>query len=595
MFKFIKVLTLISLILLNKLLFSNDCDKFASVEEVPDYNDILYKEAIKSCEKQLKDFPENKDYLYQLARAYYAAEDYEKSINFVRKALDSGSKGALELLAYHYYYGEGTKKNLKKAMSLFQKSSDLGFIDSTITLADIFAYGDDGIKKNEKKAFELMKKAENQGFSLDVVNYLGAAYIHGIGVPRDINKAIYYLEIAEKNDDPHAPLNLGFIYQVGDAETGIDYEKAYKYYKRSSELGNYAGTALLAQLYEHGLVNDKIEIDIAFDLYNKAAIEGGDLISMLTIGDFYKEGTGTIEKDLEEAKKWYLKVLNHDESKYENIINNNMTTGDDAILSAKAALEEVEKTLENIYVNVKFGNYYALLIGNQTYSNYPTLKNSLNDVRELKIILEGQYNYKVEVLENASEEQIWKHFYKYRNLKENDNLLIYYSGHGKLDNQTDKGYWLPVDADPIIPSRWISDDDIKSNLRAIKAKHIMIVADSCFSGTLLRDTNRVNLTDLKKKILLENLLKKKARVAFTSGGEEPVLDTGGGDHSIFAKNFLKVLSSNNNIISGRRVFDLVNEAMVLNANQTPKYNHIKNSGANLNSDYIFVPLKYQKK
>ena len=77
-----------------------------------------------------------------------------------------------------------------------------------------------------------MELAEKQGFSLDVINYLGAAYIHGIGVPRDINKAIYYLEIAENNDDPQAPLNLGYIYQLGDGGIDVDLDKAFKYYRR---------------------------------------------------------------------------------------------------------------------------------------------------------------------------------------------------------------------------------------------------------------------------------------------------------------------------------------------------------------------------
>ena len=78
--------------------------------------------------------------------------------------------------------------------------------------------------------------------------------------------------------------------------------------------------------------------------------------------------------------------------------------------------------------------------------------------------------------------------------------------------------------------------ELKSQLRAINAKHVMIIADSCFSGSLLRGIEPINIEKFLKN-LLERNLKKRIRVAFTSGGEEPVLDGGGGKHSVFAKSF----------------------------------------------------------
>ena len=212
--------------------------------------------------------------------------------------------------------------------------------------------------------------------------------------------------------------------------------------------------------------------------------------------------------------------------------------------------------------------------------------------RVIKDVLEKQYNYTVEVLEDATEEEIWKSFYNYRKLTENDNLLIYYAGHGKLDKQNDNGYWLPIDANPEIPNRWISDTDIKGNLRAIKAKHIMVIADSCFSGTLLRDISRVSALDIKKEVLIKKLLEKKIRVALTSGGEEPVLDSGGGNHSVFANKLINILRKNSNIITGNAVFNKLREQLVLNAKQTPIYNFIQNAGSEINSDFLFIPKKF---
>ena len=67
-----------------------------------------------------------------------------------------------------------------------------------------------------------------------------------------------------------------------------------------------------------------------------------------------------------------------------------------------------------------------------------------------------------------------------------DNLLIYYAGHGELDNDEERGYWLPIDADTTKRSKWINNSYILDNIKATKAKHVLLISDSCFSGSLLQ-------------------------------------------------------------------------------------------------------------
>ena len=69
-------------------------------------------------------------------------------------------------------------------------------------------------------------------------------------------------------------------------------------------------------------------------------------------------------------------------------------------------------------------------------------------------------------------------------LDEEDNLLIYYAGHGKLDESQELGYWLPIDAEQGNNINWISNKAITDILNVIEAKHILVVADSCYAGTL---------------------------------------------------------------------------------------------------------------
>ena len=42
-----------------------------------------------------------------------------------------------------------------------------------------------------------------------------------------------------------------------------------------------------------------------------------------------------------------------------------------------------------------------------------------------------------------------------KKLGSNDNLLIYYAGHGEFDKNVEKAYWLPVDAQRDDPTNWI--------------------------------------------------------------------------------------------------------------------------------------------
>ena len=74
-------------------------------------------------------------------------------------------------------------------------------------------------------------------------------------------------------------------------------------------------------------------------------------------------------------------------------------------------------------------------------------------------------------------------------LKFKDNLLIYYAGHGWLAEEADQGYWLPTNASKDQRYHWVSNATITDSLKAIKSKHVMVVADSCYSGRLVRSLN----------------------------------------------------------------------------------------------------------
>ena len=130
---------------------------------------------------------------------------------------------------------------------------------------------------------------------------------------------------------------------------------------------------------------------------------------------------------------------------------------------------------------------------------------------------------------DATRSDIFEALAKLRSqLTANDNLLIYYAGHGYLDEIAQVGYWLPVDAGRNVQTNWVSNGDVTAMLRAIRAKHIMVVADSCYAGTLVRSAGVRLKTTEARAAWIERMAAKRSRTALVSGGLEPVADSGGG-------------------------------------------------------------------
>jgi hypothetical protein len=245
-----------------------------------------------------------------------------------------------------------------------------------------------------------------------------------------------------------------------------------------------------------------------------------------------------------------------------------------------------------------FGRYHALVIGNDHYKHWPQLMNAISDASAIASMLKKNYGFEVTLLKDATRAQIMKALNQYRKiLTEKDNLLIYYAGHGHLEQGIDRGYWIPVDAEVNDNSEWILLPGVTDMLQLISAKHVMVVADSCFGGKLTRSSLaqlKPGLTDDARLDLLKTLAQKRVRTAMTSGGVKPVLDAGGSGHSVFAEAFLGVLEENATVLEAERLFWAVRTRVVstsqkLNAEQIPTYDPIHMAGHESLGDFIFVP------
>ena len=165
---------------------------------------------------------------------------------------------------------------------------------------------------------------------------------------------------------------------------------------------------------------------------------------------------------------------------------------------------------------------------------------------------------------------------------------LYFVGHGWLDRDAGRGYWQPVDADEDRRANWLSNADITDTLKAVQARHVMVVADSCYSGTMTRTASRGVSVTARPPGYIARLARLRSRTVLSSGGLEPVADRGSGGHSVFAKALLDVLRDNAALIDGTDLFAKVRQQVRLNAEQTPQYQNIRMAGHEVGGDFLFV-------
>ena len=199
--------------------------------------------------------------------------------------------------------------------------------------------------------------------------------------------------------------------------------------------------------------------------------------------------------------------------------------------------------------------------------------------------LQERFGYEVEQLRNATRRDIVGLF---RRIVEEtgpgDSVLVYYAGHGYELEDTKAGYWIPSDASEDDPRTWISNSDIARFLSLIKAPQIILVSDSCFSGSLARE-ERLDASQVARR--REQILAGRSVVVMTSGGEEPVFDGGGGGHSIFARSLLDTLRGSGGAQIGSSVFADVRQRIESRFPQYPRYGAARSAGHRTGGDYLF--------
>ena len=227
------------------------------------------------------------------------------------------------------------------------------------------------------------------------------------------------------------------------------------------------------------------------------------------------------------------------------------------------------------------GKNYLITIGINNYSFWSRLHNATKDCKDLSQVLKEEYHFddmfSINLTDrNATRENILEAFESLQDkVTPNDNLLIYYAGHGYYDDNSDRGYWVPVDARQNKIVDYIRNSTIHDYLSSINSHNTLLIVDACYAGSLFGRT---------RGVLNEE---SPSRWAFTSGDIEKVWDGQPGENSPFAKYLISYLRQNNKKkLHASELINNVKAAVMRNTNQTPQGDPLQNVG-DLGGVFIF--------
>jgi hypothetical protein len=189
------------------------------------------------------------------------------------------------------------------------------------------------------------------------------------------------------------------------------------------------------------------------------------------------------------------------------------------------------------------GRQIAVLIAVDKYKEWLPLRYPVSDAIHLKEALQNRY-YITDTIELYNEDATKANILKRldlltQELKPEDSVFIYYAGHGHLDTATDTAFWVPQDGgtDFYRQENWLPNTQVRGLIKGMKARHVMLVSDSCFSGDILNTTR--GSAPIITDDYFKNAYARRSRQVLTSGASESV-----PDESLFSRALIKTLEEN---------------------------------------------------
>ncbi|MCD6294495.1 MAG: caspase family protein [Deltaproteobacteria bacterium] len=400
--------------------------------------------------------------------------------------------------------------------------------------------------------------------------------------------------------------NRGILKRKKIAVFGIIESKSGKKWEVSSHIEDGIVDALVKNGYrviERRRIQDVIQKEIkkSTDLwFDQARVaQFGKLVGadFVVTGSYVLWGQGMLKISVRAINVADGEIVAADKVKIltDRIVNLLKAEADEKHLKkAKVSPEKpvkVKRLDEFTHESGKLGKYKALIIGINDYkgSKIPDLETAINDATGMAAVLKEKYGFKVKLLldREATKEAIYRELRSLTvSTKANDSVLIYFAGHGDLDRTYDGGWWIPADAIGGNPVTYLDNVQVQKAMRSMRARHVLLVSDSCYSGALFGEAR--SLPPVINDRYYLSLYNEKSRWGMTSGNKTPVSDQGTGGHSVFAYQLIKELGeSDKPFLSTHELYAKIAPVIANNSEQTPICRPIVNTG-DQGGEFVFV-------
>jgi hypothetical protein len=452
-------------------------------------------------------------------------------------------------------------------------------------------------RSDYKSALRIWMTAAEAG-DADAQNNVGEIYERGLGGQPNFEAAVIWYQKAADQGYARALFNLGTLYEQGQ---GVEKDrlKALNLYRKAwglpednvmyTSAARHENEELRSQLQKVVAEKDQ-QLELLQKQLKQAESEARRRAAASTTSD-------DSAKEVQALRTWITKLEAERRTSSGQLAGLAAATREPQARAPAVALDP--QAQGRLVKGMDFGKYYALIIGNQDYQVLEHLQTPRNDAERAAQVLKDKYGFTVQVIEDANDVAMLRALNDLNKvLQPNDNLLIYYAGHGTRlkTGSIDAGYWLPVNAErPPNDTFWVPNEQVTAHLARLPARRVLVVADSCYAGLLSSDPG-VNMFGTESQFSLDYVkykLPKRTRLLLASGGDQPVLDTGGQGNSMFARAFLDVLGDNAGILSTPALFAQVQERVKAGAarnhfSQIPEFKAIKSAGHEL-GDFFFIP------
>jgi uncharacterized caspase-like protein len=231
------------------------------------------------------------------------------------------------------------------------------------------------------------------------------------------------------------------------------------------------------------------------------------------------------------------------------------------------------------------GTDYALLFAGDDYQHWPHLNNPIHDVETMAQVLQDHYGFTTDIVRNPQLRDFQAKLREYAAKKWNpdDQLLIFFAGHGAYDKDLGEGYLVANNSPAMEDKDLFYDNSLPLSLLAgainnIRCPHILVLVDACYGGTfgdkLVRNEVEHDLSKQKQAAwphavrlastatperlvqmlaspsdqprltraqYIRRMLRPVSRLFLTSGQIREVADGPPGGHSPFAAQLLSTL------------------------------------------------------